>query len=322
MENDSNRPMFGNRYLTDETKVFQHNAWDNVSWTEEQEEEAKAVIERQLENKLPPEEQDILLNEAASFWDKFYDKHENKFFKDRHWLFTEFPELRCDSDTEANTCAPQKLSKCVDTDPDYPGRKSDVRCLEVGCGVGNTIFPVLQVNKDRNFFMYGCDYSETAINIIENHRDFDPSRCHVFVHDITSSVQSFPVPDESLDVVVMIFVLSALQFCQISEAVKRIVALLKPGGMILFRDYGRYDMAQLRFKNGRCLADNFYTRGDGTLVYFFTQEEVRSIFTNAGLVEVQNLVDRRLQVNRARQVKMYRVWVQAKYQKPMEKNKS
>lgn len=52
--------------------------------------------------------------------------------------------------------------------------------------------------------------------------------------------------------------------------------------------------------------------------HFCPTGEVHNMFCKAGLDEKQNLVDRRLQVNRKKQVKMHRVWVQGKFQKPLQ----
>ncbi|XP_075702661.1 tRNA N(3)-cytidine methyltransferase METTL2A [Rhinoderma darwinii] len=316
---DAKRPQFGNRHLKDPSQVFQHNAWDNVQWSEEQESAAHKKVLENSSQPLPPEQQEEYEKKASNYWDDFYTVHENRFFKDRQWLFTEFPELSSGKKNLSDIDGEQRPDSALgraDGSKNYPGSSATYRILEVGCGVGNTVFPILQTNNDPGLFVYCCDFSNTAVEIVKNSPDYDPSRCFAFVHDLSDDGSSYPIPEECLDAIVLIFVLSSILPSKMQDAITRLSKLLKPGGCILLRDYGRYDLAQLRFKKGRCLSENFYVRGDGTRVYFFTQDELGTFFTTAGLEKVQNTVDRRLQVNRGKQLTMYRVWIQCKYRKP------
>ena len=81
----------------------------------------------------------------------------------------------------------------------------------------------------------------------ENMAIFSPAgRVKAFVADITRPDDLLAnIPPGSVDFVSMVFVLSAISPDMMHAAISNVARLLKPGtGKLLFRDYGRGDMAQ------------------------------------------------------------------------------
>ncbi|XP_054643583.1 mRNA N(3)-methylcytidine methyltransferase METTL8 isoform X2 [Dunckerocampus dactyliophorus] len=270
----------GSRILTNPDDIFKHNMWDHVQWTEEDVENAQLKAEENSSVQIPLREQATFDTEACRYWDRFYELHRRKFFKDRKWLLLEFPELLPpDLESQARSmegdarhpqltlldCNADPRQRSQDAEPEtnqaakrvsYPGQHAPFRILEVGCGVGNSVFPLVNNTKEKGAFLYCCDFSPCALQLLKGHPDYDDSVCHAFIHDICEEEASLPFPPHSLDVILAVFVLSSIHPERMQGVVNRLSSYLKYGGILLFRDYGRYDFSQLRFKKGLIICCN------------------------------------------------------------------
>jgi tRNAThr (cytosine32-N3)-methyltransferase len=257
---------FGQRYLEEGDNVFEYNAWDHVETDEDYRAYAELQYAKQRENPASDWHKQLYNSTPAKFWDRFYKNHNQNFFKNRKWLQQEFPILAEVTKKDA-------------------GRKV---VLEVGAGAGNTAFPLVANNENEELMVYACDYSKNAVKVMRESEHYNEKQVRAEVWDVTQEEtegeegsSSLPpgVEENSVDVVILIFIMSALAPNQWNAALRNIYRVLKPGGHVLFRDYGRGDLAQVRFKKERYLAENFYVRGDGTRVYFFDPEELRHIWS-------------------------------------------
>ncbi|KAF5739551.1 methyltransferase-like protein 6 [Tripterygium wilfordii] len=242
--------------------------------------------------------------EDAQAWKLFHIRHSTgRFFKERRYLLKEFPEL---------------VSR---------GELSTL--LEVGCGNGSTVLPILRGNKE--IIVYACDCSDEALEkankeIVDGtdaasfkHR-FHPFHCDFSLHGFPKwlacdSCQKSFLPKQynsfsdvesenevlvnashswkesgccigGVDFVTMIFTLSAVSPHRMPTAITECFSVLNPGGLLLFRDYGLYDMTMLRFEPHKRVGFREYMRSDGTRSYFFCLETVRDLFLHAGFIEV------------------------------------
>ncbi|KAI5453698.1 hypothetical protein NCC49_005517 [Naganishia albida] len=287
---------FGSRFLTEQDDVFSHNAWDHVVPPPEWEDDAKKTLDMQRAAQVSKEMKWTYNANPAMYWHRFYNINKANFFKDRNWLRLEF----------------QELLDCAKADA---GPKTVV---EIGCGAGNTVFPLLAKNENPQLVIHACDYAASAVEVVKSNPMYPvpphgKGILHSSVWDVTKppvasqstlrpqsagessgatdsegasvtpNESSLPegVEPNSVDIAIMIFVLSALHPLEWQRAIANVYKMLKPGGMVFIRDYGRYDLAQLRIKKGRMLEENFYIRGDGTRVYFFEAAELSEMLTGS-----------------------------------------
>jgi tRNAThr (cytosine32-N3)-methyltransferase len=253
---------FGSRLLEEGDDIFEFNAWDHVEVDDAYQQFSASQFEKQKADPVSDFDRKRFNDNPEKWWNIFYKNNKTNFFKNRKWLAQEFPIL--DEVTKEN--APPTV------------------LLEVGAGAGNSAFPILQKRQNPRLKIHACDFSKKAVELIRGHELYDEKYIQADVWDVAALPESenggLPpgLQEGSVDVVLMIFIFSALNPRQWDQAVRNIWRVLKPGGQVLFRDYGRGDLAQVRFKKGRYMEDNFYVRGDGTRVYFFEKEELEHIW--------------------------------------------
>ena len=79
----------------------------------------------------------------------------------------------------------------------------------MGCGAGNTLFPLLDANPSA--FAYACDFSPSAVRLVHAHAAYARGRARAFVADITQpGALAGGVPGGAADVCTLVFVLSAI----------------------------------------------------------------------------------------------------------------
>ncbi|KAI0305791.1 S-adenosyl-L-methionine-dependent methyltransferase [Multifurca ochricompacta] len=250
------------KFLTENADVWSQNAWDHVPPPADQRAIIAASLARQRAAPVPDHDKPNYNTKPAKHWDNFYKTNASNFFKNRKWLPLEFSELVAAADLSA-------------------GHRTVV---EVGCGAGNAIFPLLAQNQNPELHIHVFDYSSHAIKLVQNNPLYTSPPCGTIaasVWDLSSACPPPSLAPRSADILLLVFVFSALHPSEWPRAISNIAQILKPGGLVLMRDFGRHDLTQLRLKAGRLLEDNFYIRGDSTRVYFFELDELAILFTGS-----------------------------------------
>ncbi|MEW5318802.1 MAG: hypothetical protein WDW38_009989 [Sanguina aurantia] len=168
--------------------------------------------------------------------------------------------------------------------PEPASPPTPIHIVELGCGSGASLLPILRANPHCH--VTGTDISPTSLQhflAAARRAGIAPERVHTFAADTASASQLARLGGLAAHILLIVFTLSALSPGRQSVMLGNAHACLVPGGHLMIRDHGLYDMAQMRMEGGQWLGEGqSYARKDGTLAYFFSVEELCARASDAG----------------------------------------
>jgi methyltransferase-like protein 6 len=287
---------------------------------------------------------------CAEQWDRYYRQNSINGYKDRHYLLREFTELQAALEVLKGRAG--MVTTCENANIAAPAQQVNadaVTFVEIGCGVGNAMIPIIDEFADiplRDFKAYGFDISKVAVDLLQEKIRQSPTtlgsgRLTAVPHDLAD--YELPFSEEFIRSPIrfgtIIFVLCSVPVPKQQVFVDRVARLIAPGGVVFVRDYCVGDLAQARFTEGKRFApaiassspaastsvdeaassaalSSTYLRSNGTLSHFFTVESLTKLFVNTGRFRVLQAVEvDRVAENRRAGAVMNRKFVQARFER-------
>ena len=158
--------------------------------------------------------------------------------------------------------------------PSLPALPDNSIVLELGCGNGKNLPGMME----KGWNIYAMDCSLTALQL-----------CRPVVGNagrvnlVAGDAVYLPFRDSVIDAVFSLHVAGHLTGTGRTQFAREVLRVLRPGGQIVFRDFGVEDF---RYGKGKRTEPGTFRRGTGSFTHYFTEDEVSRLFSAFNCISI------------------------------------